>query len=97
MTEPKALEAGEYTSNKSGFGANIRNLINSKDGHASQYLIPGCLVTVLFFLWGFSYGMLDTLNSHFQVVLGISKLQSTWLQVAYFGAYFVMGFPLWPP
>lgn len=35
--------------------------------------------------WGFCYGLLDVLNSHFQKVLGISKLQSTGLQVAYFG------------
>lgn len=50
------------------------------------------LVTTLFFLWGFAYGLLDVLNKHFQTVLGISKLQSTGLQVAYFGAYF-----LFPP
>lgn len=44
-----------------------------------------CLVTSLFFLWGFAYGLLDVLNKHFQNVLGITKLQSTGLQVAYFG------------
>jgi len=47
------------------------------------------LVTTLFFLWGFAYGLLDVLNKHFQNVLGITKLQSTGLQVAYFGSYFV--------
>ncbi|OCH95138.1 MFS general substrate transporter [Obba rivulosa] len=47
------------------------------------------LVTSLFFTWGFAYGLLDVLNSHFQTVFGISKLQSTLLQLAYFGAYFV--------
>lgn len=46
------------------------------------------LVTTLFFLWGFAYGLLDVLNKHFQNVLGITKLQSTGLQVAYFGSYF---------
>jgi fucose permease len=34
---------------------------------------------------GFSYGLLDVLNSHFQTVLSITKLQSTGLQVMYFG------------
>jgi FHS family L-fucose permease-like MFS transporter len=43
------------------------------------------LVTSLFFLWGFAYGLLDVLNKHFQNVLHITKLQSTGLQVAYFG------------
>ncbi|KAH9948525.1 MFS general substrate transporter [Amylocystis lapponica] len=47
------------------------------------------LVTTLFFTWGFAYGLLDVLNAHFQTVFGISKLQSTMLQLAYFGAYFV--------
>ncbi|TFK54308.1 MFS general substrate transporter [Heliocybe sulcata] len=47
------------------------------------------LVTSLFFTWGFAYGLLDVLNSHFQTVFGISKLQSTMLQLAYFGAYLV--------
>ena len=41
-----------------------------------SYFIPGALVTTLFFLWGFSYGLLDTLNKHFQDVLGISKYLS---------------------
>ncbi|KAG9012629.1 hypothetical protein FRB90_006549 [Tulasnella sp. 427] len=46
---------------------------------------PFVLVTSLFFLWGFAYGLLDVLNAHFQEVLHITKLQSTGLQVAYFG------------
>lgn len=38
-----------------------------------SYLLPGVLVTTLFFLWGFSYGLLDTLNKHFRNALGICK------------------------
>ncbi|KAG5791864.1 hypothetical protein H9Q69_009084 [Fusarium xylarioides] len=48
---------------------------------------PIALVTVLFFLWGFSYGLLDTLNKHFQVTLHIDRARSAGLQAAYFGAY----------
>jgi FHS family L-fucose permease-like MFS transporter len=51
-----------------------------------ESLYPICLVTSLFFLWGFSYGLLDTLNKHFQVTLGISKARSSGLQAAYFGS-----------
>lgn len=51
-----------------------------------QSLFPICLVTVLFFLWGFSYGLLDTLNKHFQVVLNIDRARSAGLQTAYFGS-----------
>ncbi|PNY25981.1 L-fucose-proton symporter [Tolypocladium capitatum] len=52
-----------------------------------ESLFPICLVTVLFFLWGFSYGLLDTLNKHFQNVLHIDRARSSGLQAAYFGAY----------
>lgn len=50
-----------------------------------QSLFPIALVTLLFFLWGFSYGLLDTLNKHFQNTLGITKARSSGLQGAYFG------------
>ncbi|KAK2595078.1 hypothetical protein QQS21_007209 [Conoideocrella luteorostrata] len=52
-----------------------------------QSIYPICLVTILFFLWGFSYGLLDTLNKHFQNVLHIDRSRSAGLQAAYFGAY----------
>ncbi|KAG6007126.1 hypothetical protein E4U21_006310 [Claviceps maximensis] len=52
-----------------------------------QSVYPFVLVTILFFLWGFSYGLLDTLNKHFQNILGINGTRSAGLQAAYFGAY----------
>lgn len=54
-----------------------------------ESIAPVCLVTILFFMWGFAYGLLDVLNSHFQDVLNVSKGMSGGLQAAYFGAYFV--------
>jgi len=51
------------------------------------------LVTSLFFLWGFSYGLLDVLNKHFQDTLEITRARSALLQTAYFGAYFLMALP----
>ncbi|KAF2124913.1 glucose/galactose transporter, partial [Dothidotthia symphoricarpi CBS 119687] len=36
---------------------------------------------------GFSYGLIDTLNKHFQESLGITRARSSGLQAAYFGAY----------
>lgn len=56
---------------------------------ARQSIVPVAMVTILFFLWGFAYGLLDVLNAHFQKTLGISKAQSSGLQGAYFGAYFI--------
>ncbi|KAF2251838.1 MFS general substrate transporter [Trematosphaeria pertusa] len=54
-----------------------------------QSIVPVTLVTILFFLWGFAYGLLDVLNSRFQVALHITQGESSGLQAAYFGAYFI--------
>ncbi|KAF2803934.1 glucose/galactose transporter [Mytilinidion resinicola] len=54
-----------------------------------QSLLPCGLVTILFFLWGFAYGLLDVLNSHFQSTLNISASKASGLSAAYFGAYFL--------
>jgi FHS family L-fucose permease-like MFS transporter len=58
-----------------------------------NYILPLILVTSLFFLWGLAYGLLDVLNKHFQETLNITKLRSTLLQAAYFGAYFLIALP----
>lgn len=47
------------------------------------------VVTILFFLWGFAYGLLDVLNSHFQADLNITASEASGLSAAYFGAYFL--------
>ncbi|CEL04011.1 hypothetical protein ASPCAL05145 [Aspergillus calidoustus] len=54
-----------------------------------QSLLPNILVTVLFFLWGFAYGLLDVLNSHFQTTLNITPAKASGLSASYFGAYFL--------
>jgi len=48
-----------------------------------QSILPVCLVTILFFMWGFAYGLLDVLNAHFQTALQISQGMSGGLQAAY--------------
>ncbi|KXT04664.1 hypothetical protein AC578_2123 [Pseudocercospora eumusae] len=59
-----------------------------------KLIYPLALVISLFFLWGFSYGLLDVLNKHFQTVLGVTKLESTGLQVMYFGGGYLMFSPI---
>ncbi|CAI4214643.1 unnamed protein product [Parascedosporium putredinis] len=54
-----------------------------------QSLLPNALVTILFFLWGFAYGLLDVLNAHFQKSLDLNFARSSGLASAYFGAYFI--------
>ncbi|KAL8950947.1 MAG: hypothetical protein Q9222_003037 [Ikaeria aurantiellina] len=48
-----------------------------------------CFVTVLFFLWGFAYGLLSILNAQFQLIVKVSEAQALGLHAAYFAAYFV--------
>lgn len=64
-----------------------------QDAGARRYRLAFVLVTSLFFLWGFSYGLLDVLNKHFQEALDITRARSALLQAAYFGAYFLMALP----
>jgi FHS family L-fucose permease-like MFS transporter len=59
----------------------------------NKILFAFVLVTSLFFLWGFAYGLLDVLNKHFQETLNITRSRSTLLQAAYFGAYFLIALP----
>lgn len=46
-----------------------------------------------FLIWGLAYGLLDVLNKHFQETLHVGKAQSSWLQIAYFGAYLSVSLP----
>lgn len=66
--------------------------ITASELSRGAWLFAFLLVTMLFFTWGFAYGLLDVLNKHFQEIFNITKLQSTLLQLAYFGSYFG-----WPP
>ena len=54
-----------------------------------QSVFPITLVTILFFLWGFAYGLLDVLNAKFQNSLHITAAKAGGLQGSYFGAYFI--------
>ncbi|KAL8750506.1 MAG: hypothetical protein Q9199_007020 [Rusavskia elegans] len=48
-----------------------------------------CFVTILFFLWGFAYGLLSILNAQFQRIVEVSNAQAQGLHAAYFAAYFI--------
>ncbi|KAE8453898.1 hypothetical protein EG329_007674 [Mollisiaceae sp. DMI_Dod_QoI] len=46
------------------------------------------IVTILFFLWGFSYGLLNTLSNEIAMIAGESTAETLGLSSIYFGAYF---------
>lgn len=50
--------------------------------------VPLALVTILFFLWGFAYGLLQVLNEQFQTIVKTSPGQAVGLHSAYYAAYF---------
>ena len=65
----------------------------TQNQEGNRYVFPLILVTGLFLLWGLAYGLLDVLNKHFQETLHVDKARSTLLQMAYFGAYFLIALP----
>ena len=68
---------------------NVKNPRSMTKMSNRESIFPIALVTILFFLWGFAYGLLDILNQQFQLVVGISQGQAIGLHSAYYGAYFV--------
>lgn len=53
----------------------------------SESAFPVAMVTILFFVWGFAYGLLDALNVRFQVVAGMSNGQTIGQHSAYYFGY----------
>ncbi len=68
-----------------------KKLFTSSDG--KNYAVVFILLCTLFLLWGFSMGLIDVLNKHFQEALHISKAKSAFVQLAYYLGYFVMAIP----
>jgi MFS transporter, FHS family, L-fucose permease len=65
----------------------------SANEYAGSLKGPLSLAISCFLVWGLAYGLLDVLNKHFQETLHVGKAQSSWLQMAYFGAYLTMSIP----
>lgn len=58
-----------------------------------QYLLPFVLVTSLFALWGLANNMTDTLLSAFRRIMQMSDMQTSFIQLAFYGAYFCLALP----
>ena len=56
-------------------------------------LWPFILVTSLFFLWGLANNMTDTLLAAFKRIMSMSDFQTSWIQMAFYGAYFLLALP----
>ena len=58
-----------------------------------RYLLPFILVTSLFALWGLANNMTDTLLAAFKRIMDMSDTQTSFIQMAFYGAYFCLALP----
>jgi FHS family L-fucose permease-like MFS transporter len=58
-----------------------------------RFLAPFILITSLFFLWAFGVNLNDILIPHLKKAFGLSDFQSSFIQAAFFGGYFLAAFP----
>jgi MFS transporter, FHS family, L-fucose permease len=58
-----------------------------------RFLVPFILITSLFFLWAFGVNLNDILIPHLKKAFGLTDFQSSFIQVAFFGGYFLAAFP----
>src|SRR5690606_37199441 len=54
---------------------------------------PFVLIVSLFFLWGLANNMTDTLLAAFKRIMSMSDCQTSWIQMAFYGSYFLLALP----
>lgn len=71
-----------------GFVSSPTTLSDNND--SKNYTFPLIVLTTLFFMWGFITCMNDILVPYFKGVLNLTTTQSSFVQFAFFGAYFII-------
>src|SRR5699024_3638708 len=68
--------------------------INSaKDSSFKAPILPFILITILFFMWGLANNITDTLLAAFKRIMSLSDFRTSWIQMAFYGAYFCLALP----
>ncbi|OQE36097.1 hypothetical protein PENCOP_c012G00487 [Penicillium coprophilum] len=96
-TAPQDTEGGTQTHTSASYAPDITffDFVNMKNPESMlklnnrESIAPIALTTLLFFLWGFAYGLLDILNSQFQTIVHLGPWHSLGLHGAYFGGYVI--------
>ena len=66
---------------------------NTQNKGGSKATVAITLVIGLFFIWGLTMNLVNALNSPFSNYMELNSTQASLLQVAYYGAYFIMAIP----
>ena len=72
---------------------NPNTTVVTAPGSGQSYGAPLATVTTLFFMWGFLTCLNDILVPHLKSIFDLNYKQSQFIQLAFFGAYFVFSFP----
>ncbi len=82
-------------SNNSGKFSVLEKSVNHKPGKlvSKEILIPFILLTSCFAWWGLANNMTDTLLAAFKRIKSMSDLQTSFIQMAFYGAYFCFAIP----
>src|SRR6266436_5459120 len=58
-----------------------------------RYIVPLAMVTSLFFVWAIGVNLNDILIPHLKKAFGLTDFQSSLIQTAFFGGYFLAAVP----
>jgi MFS transporter, FHS family, L-fucose permease len=61
--------------------------------NGKSMLVPFILVTSLFFFWGVANNLNDTMLAAFKKIMSMTDLQTSFIQMAFYGAYFLLALP----
>ena len=68
---------------------NVRQPKSMLEMSNRESIPPVAMGTIVFFMWGFAYGLLDILNAKFQTILDLDAWDSVGLHGAYYGGYLI--------
>jgi MFS transporter, FHS family, L-fucose permease len=61
--------------------------------NGKSMMVPFILVTSLFFFWGVANNLNDTMLAAFKKIMSMSDVQTSFIQMAFYGAYFCFALP----
>lgn len=88
-TAPGARNLGDGEQPRHFDFVNIKTPKNMLKMTNRESIFPNAMATTLFFLWGFAYGLLSSLNAQFERIVEMTSTQALGLRASFSGAYLV--------